>query len=54
MDDLSHISLKHLWQVIRLRWRLVSVVTTVLFLGITVYVLSLRPMYTAAGIARTP
>ena len=50
MDDLSHISLKHLWQVIRLRWRLVSVVTTVLFLGITVYVLSLRPMYTADAV----
>ena len=50
MDDLSHISLKHLWQVIRLRWRLVSVVTTLLFLGITVYVLSLRPMYTADAV----
>jgi polysaccharide biosynthesis transport protein len=50
MDDASHISLKHLWQVIKLRWRLVSLVTTLLFVGITAYVLSLRPMYTADSV----
>lgn len=50
MDDASHISLKHLWQVIKLRWRLVSLVTTLLFAGITAYVLSLQPMYTADAV----
>jgi polysaccharide biosynthesis transport protein len=50
MDDASHISLKHLLQVIKLRWRLVSLVTLLLFAGITAYVLSLRPMYTADAV----
>lgn len=50
MDDASHISLKHLWQVIKLRWRLVALVTTLLFAGIAAYVLSLRPMYTADSV----
>ena len=50
MDDLSHISLKHLSHVIRLRWQLVSAVTTFLFVAITVYVLTLRPTYTAGAV----
>lgn len=50
MDDASHISLKHLWQVMKLRWRLVSLVSMLLFAGITAYVMCLQPMYTADAV----
>jgi capsular exopolysaccharide synthesis family protein len=50
MDDLSRISLKYLWQVIRLRWRLVAVLSTLLLSGAAAYILNLQPLYTADSV----
>ena len=47
METISRLSLRYLWQVIRLRWGCVLLVSALLLTGAAVLILSARPLYTA-------
>ncbi|MEA3182769.1 MAG: polysaccharide biosynthesis transport protein [Gammaproteobacteria bacterium] len=47
MEETSAISLKNIWQAIRLHWGIMLCVSLLLFGGIAAFVLSLNPAYTA-------
>lgn len=50
MENVSRISLKHLYGVVRFRWRAVALVALAIFAGLAAYILSLRPEYTSEAV----
>ena len=50
MEDVSPLSLGQLWRALRQRWFLASFVTLVAMAGITAYIFSLAPKYTARSV----
>jgi capsular exopolysaccharide synthesis family protein len=50
MEDVSPLSLGQLWRALRQRWFLATFVTAVAMAGITLYVFSLPPKYTARSV----
>ena len=50
MENLSRISLRYLWRVIRLRWRCMTLVTALLFTGAAALICRVHPLYTAEAV----